>query len=194
MKHWNTFWRDKMAYNYASGRRKKINPYALLVIILLIIMIVQSIVLFNNYFHITSLQPSSTNHKQIPISTEGYEEVDVSVSAAFIHLTSGCNELIVTTNQYQTYSIGKGIEKEIDIRPTSHDLMKEITENFEIQIKAVKIELVEDGIYYANLILQEGNKLLSIDSKPSDAIAVAVRFDAPVYIKKELMNDSVYIC
>jgi bifunctional DNase/RNase len=52
----------------------------------------------------------------------------------------------------------------------------------------VKIESFSGGAYFAKLLLQQGNKILNLDSRPSDAIAIAVRTNAPVYVSKDIMT------
>ncbi len=120
----------------------------------------------------------------------GYERVDISVSLPnTIILTSGCLQLTASTTIEQTESILRALEKKEAFRPNAHDLSKFIFEEFELEVIAVKIEELRDGTYYSKLVLQQGNKVLNLDARPSDAIAIALRVDKPIYIKKALLEN-----
>lgn len=175
-----------------------------LVILMALVILVQASVVVNNSFlsffqvdpvfkdpEITAPvtpQKKLSRRKELPISVEGYEEVEIKVSPSIIYLTVGCQQLSMITTEFQSYSIGTGLEKKVDFRPTSHDVFKDMIENFDIEAKMVKIEELEDSTYYAKLFVQQGDKLLGLDSKPSDAIAIAVRFDAPVYVRSNILE------
>jgi bifunctional DNase/RNase len=88
----------------------------------------------------------------------------------------------------QALSIKQGLEKTIDKRPLTQDIMKDIFDNFDIEVLMVRIDAFSDGIYYARIIIQQGDKVLDIDSRPSDAAALAVRSSLPVYVKNELLS------
>jgi bifunctional DNase/RNase len=84
--------------------------------------------------------------------------------------------------------IKNGMENSRYFRPNTHDLMQDELEMFEIKVLMVKIESFHEGTYYSKLILQQNNKILNLDSRPSDAISIAVRFGSPIYIKDDLMK------
>lgn len=123
-----------------------------------------------------------------PLSLEGFERVEVAVTPSVIYLTAGCRQLAMASTDSQTYSIRLGLEKQVDARPTIHDVMKDLVENLGITVRMAKIEDLQDSTYYARLLVQQGERLLGLDSKPSDAVAVAVRFDAPVYVKAGILE------
>lgn len=119
----------------------------------------------------------------------GYERVSVSVGAPIsVILTSGCQQIVASTTFGQVESISAAIDGRESLRPNAHDLSKSILEEYDISVIAVKIEDLRDGIFYSKLVLQKGNKVLNLDSKPSDAIAIALRFDKPIFITKELLD------
>jgi len=128
---------------------------------------------------------------EIPsLSTEGFVSCNISVDTTVIHLTANCLQLDMITNEEQTSSIEKGLKKEPVVRPWAHDLIAQILDNFEIKVLFVKIHTLEEetGTYYSKVFFQKGNKILALDSKPSDAIAIAVRADAKIYVKEELLD------
>ncbi|NIO19304.1 MAG: hypothetical protein GTN76_00795, partial [Candidatus Aenigmarchaeota archaeon] len=106
-----------------------------------------------------------------------------------------CLKLAIATTEQQTYSIASGLGDATGIRPNTHDLMKDTFELYSIEVLMVKVDDFRDGTYYAKLLLRQGNKILNLDSRPSDAIAVAVRFQKPVYVKNGIMESlGVGIC
>jgi len=140
---------------------------------------------------VTSLQDET-----IPaLSLDGFTEVGISVEPEIIYLTSDCYVLSMVTTQFQTYSINTGLEEKIEFRPTSHDLIKDILENFDIEVLMIKINSFDQDAYFARLIVKQEDRILNLDSKPSDAIAVAVRTKSPVYIKQSILeNNGENIC
>jgi len=129
------------------------------------------------------------------LAVDDYDKVQVNVTLNGLFLTSRCKSIIMGIEDFQAYSINQGINKKVDFRPTVHDLIEDILQTFNMKVFMVKISNMEDGTYYSNLILKQGGKILNLDAKPSDAIAVAVREDAPVYVKKSLLEEfGVKIC
>jgi len=129
------------------------------------------------------------------LSTDDFSAATISVSDSLVYLTSGCMRMSIVTTPEQTMSIDAGIRKLESERPLAHDIMANQLQVFGIEVAMVKIHTVEDGVYYADLILKSGNKLLRMDARPSDAIAIAVRTNAPVYVSNELMDEEGFaIC
>ena len=89
-------------------------------------------------------------------------------------------------------AISRCIEGLVVARPMTHDLITNIIEKTGYTIEKVIINDVEKETYYATIFLQKDEKVIEIDSRPSDAIAVAMRADAPIYVTANvLMNGSV---
>jgi bifunctional DNase/RNase len=133
------------------------------------------------------------------LSTIGYLKVDVDASVSgndgVVILQTNCYQLTAVTEQYQAQSIANGIAGKVDFRPNTHDLMKDALNNLGIEVKMVKIVEMRNNTFIGRLILKQGNKVVSLDSRPSDGIALAVRTGSPVYIKESLMEEQgKYIC
>lgn len=121
-------------------------------------------------------------------NTEGLSRVSVSIEDGKILLSSGCYRLPIFADARQLDSISRGIRAEIGKRPVTHQIMADSFEFFGINVVMVKMTKLENDTYYARLILRQGNKILDIDSRPSDAIALAVRADAPIYVNTSLLE------
>jgi len=124
------------------------------------------------------------------LSTVGFAKAEINVEPAVIYLTSDCYRLAMITNELQTYSIEMGLNNVRGFRPLTHDLIYDIIDIFGIEPLMVKIESLNDGTYFAKVLLKQGNKILNMDSKPSDAIAIAVRTNTSVYIKQTLLEEN----
>lgn len=73
-------------------------------------------------------------------------------------------------------------------RPLSHDLMKTLLEALHADLERVDVTRIEEGTFYAELTLRTTDGPLVLDSRPSDAIALAARFDAPIWVNDEVMD------
>lgn len=78
------------------------------------------------------------------------------------------------------------LEGKKPIRPLTHDLLINIVKATSYEVESIEINDLKDNIYYAKIKLVSGNKTLEIDSRPSDAIAIALRTKAPIYVKKKV--------
>lgn len=88
----------------------------------------------------------------------------------------------------EAQSIGFVMEKVNVPRPLTHDLFKSVMDNLECRMKRVEISELKDNTFYARLLLERDGMESDIDARPSDAIALALRFSAPIYVAEEVMN------
>ncbi len=123
-----------------------------------------------------------------PFDITRFKEVKIDIIPSNILLADNCTAIVMTTSRAKTFSIKRGVDKEIDLRPNEHDLIYDVIDNFDIEVVMAKVQRMENNFYYADLILRKGSEILTIDSKPSDAISIATRFDKPVYVNEELFN------
>jgi hypothetical protein len=77
-------------------------------------------------------------------------------------------------------------------RPLTHDLLKNILEHMECRVKRVEVSELKEGTFYARLVLEQDGVEMPIDSRPSDAIALALRFGAPVFVAEEVMDEAAH--
>jgi len=93
----------------------------------------------------------------------------------------GMRRLPIVIGGFEAQAIAVAIEKMNPPRPLAHDLLKNMCVDFNIKIKEVIISNLRDGIFYATLVCERMNQVIEIDSRTSDALALAVRFDCPIY-------------
>jgi len=120
-------------------------------------------------------------------SVDSYTLMDVEVAGDLMALRRECTIIPISTTTEQVDSIIKGINNNILNRPNSHDLMKTTLDIYDIDVIGVLINNYKDNTYYSKLIVMQDNKILSLDSNPSDALALASRFYSPVFIKNEIL-------
>lgn len=93
----------------------------------------------------------------------------------------GKRRLPIVIGSFEAQAIAVALEQMTPNRPLTHDLFKSALDTFEIKMKEVIINNLLDGIFYARLVCLKNGELYEIDSRTSDAIAMAVRFDCPVF-------------
>lgn len=93
----------------------------------------------------------------------------------------GQRRLPIVIGSFEAQAIAVAMERMIPNRPLTHDLFKSTLDTFGIQLKEVVINNLLDGIFYARLVCMKNGELYEIDSRTSDAIAMAVRFECPIY-------------
>lgn len=118
----------------------------------------------------------------------GYSLANVSMDDNTVVLQSGCKVITFEITEDQALSIRLGLEKNIFSRPLTHDIMKDVLDHYDIAVESVAIDSFEDDIYKAKIYLQQADKVLNLDSRPSDAIALAVRHGMKIKIKDEILE------
>ncbi len=77
-------------------------------------------------------------------------------------------------------------------RPLTHDLLRTILDHFDAQIEEVQIVDLRDGIFFAELVVARSGKQMRLDARPSDSIALALKYKAPVYVAEEILKEAGY--
>src|SRR5690554_6432702 len=91
---------------------------------------------------------------------------------------------------FEAQAIAIEIEKIIPNRPMTHDLFKSFSSNFGFSIDHILISDMQEGVFYAKIVCNSGKHPVEIDARPSDAIAIAVRFDAPIFCSPDVMSEA----
>jgi bifunctional DNase/RNase len=101
----------------------------------------------------------------------------------------GKRTLPIIIGAFEAQSIAIALEKEIrPPRPLTHDLFKTFSERFKITVKQVIIHKLVDGIFFSSLICEKDGVEEIIDTRTSDAIAIAIRFLAPIYTYENILD------
>ncbi len=100
----------------------------------------------------------------------------------------GSRRLPIVIGSFEAQAIAVAMERMTPNRPLTHDLFKNTLETFNIELKEIIINNLIDGIFYARLICMKAGETFEIDSRTSDALALAVRFSCPVYTYEFILD------
>jgi bifunctional DNase/RNase len=103
---------------------------------------------------------------------------------------SGDAVLPIWVGIYEANAIALEIEKVTTPRPMTHDLIKILLMGLEASIKKVVVSELKDDTFYALIWLERGGHLMSVDSRPSDALALALRHDCPIFVDDKVLQTS----
>jgi len=98
--------------------------------------------------------------------------------------------LPIWVGAYEANAIALEIEKIAPQRPMTHDLLKNIIEQMGARVHRIVITTLMDNVFYAVIELMMGDNMIFLDSRPSDAIALALRTDCPIYVNEEVIKNS----
>jgi len=144
------------------------------------------------------------NMKKIKLDIVGlsYSQTQSGAYALVLGEVNGRRRLPIIIGSFEAQAIAIEIEKMTPSRPLTHDLFKSFAQAYHINVQEIIIYNLVDGIFYAKLICSDGKKSAEIDARTSDAIAMAVRFDCPIYTHEFILstagiviegNDFVYL-
>jgi uncharacterized protein len=102
--------------------------------------------------------------------------------------TEGLRRLPIIIGSFEAQAIAFELERLKPNRPLTHDLIKSFADVFNIKLERVIITKFVEGVFYATLICTEGDNKHEIDSRTSDAVALALRFRCPIYCKEEVLQ------
>jgi len=91
---------------------------------------------------------------------------------------------------YEANAIALEIEKVSTPRPMTHDLIRTLLMGLEVNIRKVVVSELKDDTFYAIIWLEKDGRLISVDSRPSDALAIALRLDCPIYVDDSVLSSS----
>ncbi len=144
------------------------------------------------------------NMKKIKLDIVGlsYSQTQSGAYALVLGEVSGRRRLPIIIGSFEAQAIAIEIEKMTPSRPLTHDLFKSFAQAYQIEVQEIIIYNLVDGIFYSKLICNDGKRTVEIDARTSDAIAVAVRFDCPIFTYEFILstagiviegNDFVYL-
>lgn len=127
----------------------------------------------------------------VKLSIKGisYSQTQNGAYALILNEVDGDRKLPIVIGAFEAQSIAIALEKDIrPPRPLTHDLFKNFADRFDIVVKQVIIHKLVDGIFYSSIICERDRIEEIIDARTSDAIALALRFDAPIFTYKNILD------
>ena len=126
---------------------------------------------------------------KLTIKGISYSQTQNGAYALILNEVDGDRKLPIVIGAFEAQSIAIALEKEIKPpRPLTHDLFKTFADKYEIVIKQVIIHKLVDGVFYSSIICERDGIEEIIDARTSDAIALALRFNAPIFTYKNILD------
>jgi len=104
--------------------------------------------------------------------------------------TAGDGILPIWVGVYEANAIALEIEKVVTPRPMTHDLLKNVLVGLEAHVAKVVVSAIKDDTFYAVIWVEREGCLISIDARPSDALALALRIDSPIFVDEDVLKSS----
>lgn len=119
-----------------------------------------------------------------------YSQTQSGAYALVLGESAGSRRLPIIIGGFEAQAIAIELEKMTPTRPLTHDLFKAFSETFSIEVTEILIYNLVEGIFYAKLICTDGSREVEIDARTSDAIALAVRFNCPIYTYEFILKSA----
>ena len=127
---------------------------------------------------------------KLDIAGLSYSQTQSGAYALVLSEVIGKRRLPIIIGGFEAQAIAIELEKMTPSRPLTHDLFKNFSDHFKINLVEVIIYNLVEGIFFAKLICEQNGKEVEIDSRTSDAIALAVRFESPIYTYEFVLNSA----
>jgi uncharacterized protein len=119
-----------------------------------------------------------------------YSQTQSGAYALVLSEAGGKRRLPIIIGGFEAQAIAIELEKMIPTRPLTHDLFKTFANSFGIKVKEVVIYNLQEGIFYAKLVCERDGQISDIDARTSDAIALAVRFECPIFTFESILSSA----
>ena len=126
---------------------------------------------------------------ELKIQGISYSDNTSGAFALILQETNGSRKLPIVIGGFEAQAIAIGLEKKIKTsRPLTHELFKSFAEKFGIKFNHIIISKLKDGVFFSNIVCENNDDVIKIDSRTSDAIALSIRFNAPIFVKKDILD------
>ncbi|MCI0920721.1 bifunctional nuclease family protein [Sphingobacterium rhinopitheci] len=127
---------------------------------------------------------------QLDIVGLSYSQTQSGAYALVLGEINGNRRLPIIIGSFEAQAIAVEIEKMKPTRPLTHDLIKAFADSYAISIEEVLIYNLVDGIFFARITTKSGTETKELDARTSDAVALAVRFNCPIYTYEFIMSSA----
>lgn len=119
-----------------------------------------------------------------------YSQSQSGAYALILGVTGENRRLPIIIGGFEAQAIAIELEKMKPTRPLTHDLFLNFAQHFDIHINEVIINKFEEGIFFSQLICEQNGETSTIDSRTSDAVALAIRFNCPIYAYESIIDEA----
>lgn len=116
-----------------------------------------------------------------------YSQTQTGAYALVLSEEDGERRIPIIIGGFEAQAIAIELEGLKPPRPLTHDLFRDFAKSFEIEVTEVNIYKLEEGVFFSNLVCKNQNKVLNIDARTSDAIAIAIRFKCPIFTTSDII-------
>ena len=128
---------------------------------------------------------------ELKIQGISYSDNTSGAFALILQETNGSRKLPIVIGGFEAQAIAIGLEKKIKTsRPLTHELFKSFAEKFGIKFNHIIISKLKDGVFFSNIVCENNDDVIKIDSRTSDAIALSIRFNAAIFVKKDILDEA----
>jgi len=145
--------------------------------------------LFASFFFL-STETDTMDRIELKIIGLSYSQTQSGAYALILSEKDGDRRLPIIIGGFEAQAIAVELEKMTPSRPLTHDLFKTFSTAFKINIKEIMIHNLSEGVFFSKLICSKGEETIEIDARTSDAIAIGVRFDAPIFTTEEILSSA----
>ena len=103
---------------------------------------------------------------------------------------NGNRRLPIIIGMFEAQAIAIEIEKVVPNRPMTHDLFKSFAGAFNYSVEEILISDLKEGVFFSKIVCSDGIRQVEIDARPSDAIAIGIRFDVPIYTYETILSEA----
>ncbi len=129
------------------------------------------------------------NKVQLVISAISYSKSQTGAYALILAEVNGERRVPIVIGAFEAQSIAIALDQDIQPpRPLTHDLFVSFCSNFSIEVKEILIHKLEDSVFFSSIIFETEGKEQTIDSRTSDAIAIAVRLGVPIFTYEDILD------
>ena len=121
-----------------------------------------------------------------------YSQTQTGAYALVLEEEKGSRRLPIIIGSSEAQAIAIELENMSPSRPLTHDLFRTFAQSFNIDIQEVIIYNFVDGVFFGKIVCSDGKEEIDIDCRPSDAIALAVRFKCPIYTHEFILNAAAF--
>jgi bifunctional DNase/RNase len=135
------------------------------------------------------VEKEGSQGEPVAVRVEGvYVAQSGSEVLRFVLLTDGARKLSIVIGEAETHAIALPLEGKTPQRPMTHDLLAAFVERLGAKVEKVFIDDLFGSTYYAKIFVNHAGEDMTIDSRPSDAIALAVRLGTPIYVADQILE------
>ena len=128
---------------------------------------------------------------ELKIQGISYNDNTSGAFALILDELNGNRKLPIVIGGFEAQAIAIAIEKKIKTsRPLTHELFKSFADKFNIKLNHIIIYKLVDGVFFSNIVCEKKNKIIKIDSRTSDAIALSLRFSTPIFVNKKVLDEA----